>query len=177
MSITKNIVYVVLLFFVITLCNAQQQHEFANDTKEISETWRQLLSAIESNDRAKFKALSGTTIKCYDCLENTVEEKTATTQMRATDSTWYERIYDDIIYVPIDDFITDDFDLIFTAEFVKILKEKEPKIGSYDIDGISKFEVLITTVEPSEEFEVMQHAFEFKKFDNEFKFVQISTIP
>lgn len=157
---------------MVAICQAQQNEH--DSVTEIAEIWQKLLKTISSNNTIKFKELSGATIKCYDCLENTDKERIAITQLRENDSTWYKHIYEDMIFVPIVDFITEDFDLIFTTEFVKILNTKK---AIFLENSSVNFEVLLTTIESSEEFEGMQHVFEFKKIENQWKFIQLSTIP
>ncbi|CAN0590950.1 unnamed protein product, partial [Ectocarpus sp. 12 AP-2014] len=159
-------------------CKGQQnQVESTTEQKEISEVWEQLVATISDKNTVRFKELSGPTINCYDCLENTPKKKTEMYQLRQNDPNWYDRIYDVLIYVPIAEFISEDFDLIFTSEFVEILKVKKCRIVTYPLDEVLKYEVLVTTLEPSENYEGMQHAFEFEKYGGVWKFVRMSTIP
>lgn len=111
----KRILVIAISCFLFVFSYAQeQQFKNSKSDSEILEAWQQFLSAITTNDKAMLTKLSTSTIKCYDCIENTDKEKKAMNQMRAKDFTWYERIYDDMIYVPILDFIAEDFDLRMT---------------------------------------------------------------
>ncbi|WFO17399.1 hypothetical protein M601_006805 [Cellulophaga baltica 4] len=74
--------------------------------------------------RRSFKDLSKSKIRCYPCLENTPEEQAYIAQLHETDTLWYDTIYEDLIYVPVDTFISQDFDLFFNPGFVTLLKRK-----------------------------------------------------
>jgi len=173
----KTLITVVSCFATIFSYAQEPNLRNSQNYADISQTWQQFLTTISTKDKLAFKKLSDTTINCYECLENTTEELNAINHMRMNDSTWYERIYEDMIYVPIADFITDDFDLIFTPSLVKILKSKKPIFNRNDIDKSIISEVLITGIEPNEEFEGMQYVFAFKMINGVLKFTQLNTIP
>lgn len=142
---------------------------------EETKVWQTFISAVNKGNKDKFREISASTIKCFDCLENTESEGVALTQMKMDDENWYERIYSEQIFVPIDKFMVQDYDLIFTPAFVKILENKPP---SYFLTNNNEnLEVVVTTVEPSAEFEGMQHVFHFRKEEGAWKFAELSTIP
>ena len=65
-----------------------------------------------------------------------------------------------MIYVPRDTFIRKDLDLLFTQEFIAILKTGKTRYADQGEEG---FVVLVTTLAPTETHEGMQHDFHFKK--------------
>lgn len=131
--------------------------------KEITQTWNSFLNSLSTNNKKAFIELSNNQIRCYDCLENTLIEEKELENMRESDSLGYDKIYDSLIYVPINDFVKNDFDLIFNPEFVKILKEKKTTFHKNTIDNVEYYEVLVTTTEPTLDHEGGQHSFQFKK--------------
>lgn len=176
----KNTTYIVTI--IITLisvsCNGNKKDAKIGLVKnEISQTWDNFLNVIESNNRKDFKELSNEKIKCYLCLENTNTEEKEIRILRENDSLWYNKIYDDLIYIAIDSFVKQDFDLIFNPEFVKILKENETKFHKRFIEGIEYYEILVSTTEPILGYEGGQYNFQFKKINGEWKFNEIGTIP
>jgi len=153
-KLKKTLITVVSCFATIFSYAQEPNLRNSQNYADISQTWQQFLTTISTKDKLAFKKLSDTTINCYECL-----------------------IYEDMIYVPIADFITDDFDLIFTPSLVKILKSKKPIFNRNDIDKSIISEVLITGIEPNEEFEGMQYVFAFKMINGVLKFTQLNTIP
>jgi len=176
----KNRTYIIILTITLTFfsCNRikkNTKNEFRKS--EISETWNDFLNILESNREKDFIELSSEKIRCYLCLENTDFERKEMEILRESDSLWYDKIYDDLIYIPIDSFVKKDFDLIFNPEFVKILKENETIFHKRIIDGIEYYEVLVTTTKPTSSHEGGQHNFQFKKNNGKWKFNEIGTIP
>ena len=135
------------------------------------------MKIIESNQRKGFKKISSESIRCCLCLENTYTEQREIEILRENDSLWYDKIYEALIYIPIDSFVKKDFDLIFNPEFVKILKENKTIFYKRVIEGIEYYEILVTTTEPTLDHEGRQHSFQFIKVNGEWKFNGIGTIP
>ncbi len=176
----KNRMYIIILTIILTFfsCNRikkDTKNEFRKS--EISQTWNDFLNILESSREKDFKELSSEKIRCYLCLENTNTEQKEMEILRENDSLWYDKIYDDLIYIPIDSFVKKDFDLIFNLEFVKILKENETIFHKRIIDGIEYYEILVTTTKPTIGHEGGQHNFQFKKINGKWKFNEIGTIP
>ena len=131
--------YIFLLIILMPLSSCKKERitlQFGSPDVEISKTWAAFLNAIESGDKSKFEALSDKTIRCYDCLDNTQAEQDRLNTMRDTDSLWYDKIYEDMVNVPINLFLEQDFDLIFNPEFIKALKEKETTYFKRELDGL-----------------------------------------
>lgn len=124
----KNSIIIIWLTILLTLfsCKTEKKNENTQfDEKDILNTWEIFLNIIESKNKEDFKNISNEKIRCYLCLENTLNEQLEIENLRANDSLWYDKIYDDLIYIPIDRFLNNDFDLIFTPAFVSILKVKK----------------------------------------------------
>ena len=173
-----NISIIVLITFLITVSCGQNKTTVKRKTEnDIEKTWGQFLNTVQTANKQVFKKISNSKINCYYCIENTVIEQEELAVFRETDTLWYDKIYDDLVYIPIDRFIKDDFDIIFDASFLKILKEKEPKFSKNRIDGIDYYEILVTTTEPTEFHEGGQHSFQFIEIDGLWKFNEIGTIP
>ena len=94
-----------------------------------------------------------------------------------TDTDWYNKLYDDLILIPIDCFIKDDFDLIFDDGFVEILKDSNYNWHKREIEGIEHYELLVTTTETTATHEGGQHHFQFKKVNGKLLLNEIGTIP
>ena len=176
----KNRTYIIILNIILISFSCNRIKKDAKNglrNNEISQTWNNFLNIIESNNGKHFKELSSKKIRCYLCLENTNTEQKEMEILRENDSLWYHKIYDDLIYIPIDSFVKKDFHLIFNPEFVKILKENETIFHKKIIEGIEYYEILVTTTEPTLGHEGRQHNFQFKKINGEWKFNEIGTIP
>ncbi|WP_062056300.1 hypothetical protein [Aquimarina longa] len=174
----KRFISIFTILLITLSCSQQKKKsEKKHSENEISQTWDDFLKIISSNDKIKFKEISNTSIRCYLCLENTSSEQEELEILRKTDSLWYDKIYDDKIYIPIDSFIANEFDLIFNSEFVAILKTKTTKFHKREIDGIEYYEILVTTTDPTITHEGGQHSFQFKKVSKKWKFNDIGTIP
>lgn len=139
--------------------------------------WNIFLEKVSSKNKQQFKEISNSKIRCYLCLENTASERKKLDNFRDTDSLWHKKLYDDLIYIPIDSFLQNDFDLFFTKQFVEVLKKGKTVFSKVKRDGFEYCEVLVTTTEPTASFEGGQHAFQFKKIEGIWKFNGISTIP
>lgn len=173
----KNRTHIILLITLFVIFSCKKDHKNEYDENKISKTWNNFLNVLDPNKKKDFKELSDKKIRCYLCLENTITEQNEIAFLRDNDSLWYDKIYDDLIYIPIDNFVENDFDLIFNSVFVKTLKEKKTIFNERIIDGIEYYEVLVTTTEPTLNHEGGQHSFQFKKIDGKWKFNEIETIP
>lgn len=144
---------------------------------EIENTWSGFLDVVEQKDKNGFRNFSGDTIRCYLCLENTEHEQKVLEFLRENDSAWYDKLYDEKIFIPVNKFIEEDFDLFFNKEFVDILKKGETIYFQREIDTSDIYEVLVTTTEPTLTHEGGQHTFQFRKINGGYKLVEISTVP
>ncbi|WP_164674188.1 hypothetical protein [Maribacter litoralis] len=172
----KLIHILVALLLTITSVSCQQEKRAADD--DVTVMWASLLSDLAAEDKEAFKEASAETIRCYDCLENTPSEVQHMNLLRENDSLWYSKIYEDLIYIPIDSFIANDYDTLFNPKFVKILQENETIISSEETNGVTYAHILVTTTLPTAFFEGAQHIFSFvKNEDDVWKLNEIGTIP
>ncbi|SIQ89574.1 hypothetical protein [Maribacter ulvicola] len=173
MKLTLN-VFVILL--TITSFSCKQEKQLPNN--EVSKMWSQFLRDLEINDKVAFKKASGETIRCYDCLENTPSEMKKMSLLRENDALYYNKIYDNLIYIPIDSFIANDYDILFNPQFINILQENETIIVREVTEGKTYAHILVTTTLPTAFFEGGQHNFSFIKIkDGQWRLNEISTIP
>lgn len=161
---------------VVTFMSCQQEKKASSD--DVTVMWTSFLSDLEAKDKVAFKQSSDKTIHCYDCLENTRSEVQQMNLLRENDSLWYDKIYEDFIYIPIDSFIANDYDILFNQKFIHMLRENETVISNEDKNGVVFAHILVTTTLPTAFFEGGQHIFSFKKNKNdEWKLNEIGTIP
>ncbi|MEP3372060.1 MAG: hypothetical protein ABJO28_08200 [Maribacter dokdonensis] len=166
----------IALLLTITSVSCQQKKKASGD--DVAVMWTSFLSDLEAKDKVAFKHSSDKTIRCYDCLENTPSEVQQMNLLRENDALWYDKIYDDFIYIPIDSFIAKDYDILFNQKFIHMLRENETVISNEAKNGVAFAHILVTTTLPTEFFEGGQHIFSFKKNKNdEWKLNEIGTIP
>ena len=145
---------------------------------EVHAMWTSFLSNLDAQDKVAFKNASGEAIRCYDCLENTPSERQKMNILRGKDSLWYKKMYETLIYIPIDSFTANDYDILFNPQFVNILQENETKIIRDETNDITYAHILVTTTLPTLNFEGAQHSFSFVKGnDGQWKLNEINTIP
>lgn len=166
---------IVAIFYSCSKSKKEDQSSLVENT--IEETWKEFLILVQNKDKTAFKEMSNITIRCYLCLENTLAEQKELESKRESDPNWYDKLYDEDIYIPIDRFVKEDFDLIFNSEFVSILKEKKTVFFKNENEGTELYEVLVTTTEPSIDHEGGQHNFQFIKKNGKWKLNEIGTIP
>ena len=168
----RLLLYTLLIVFCFSC-----KHEKKQVAEELPSQWITFLNHLETNDKVAFKKASGKTIYCYDCLENTPAEMEKMNLMRDTDSLWYDKIYENLVYIPIDSFILNDYDIFFNPKFVQLLKENETLFRYNEESGIERLHIYVTTTPPTAFFEGGQHSFSFTKMNDEWKFTETSTIP
>lgn len=161
---------------LVVLCFSCKQ-ENKQVAEELPSEWTAFLNNLETKNKVAFKKASGETIYCYDCLENTPAEMEKMNLMRDTDSLWYDKIYKDLVYIPIDSFIQNDYDIFFNPKFVQLLKENETLIRYNKESGIDRLHIYVTTTPPTAFYEGGQHSFSFSKMNDEWKLTEINTIP
>lgn len=167
-----NIRYVFLLMFFIGCKDVKQSPVNNNFT-----AWNNFLKIVSTQNKESFKDISSSKIRCYLCLENTIEEQKELVTLRNKDSLWYEKLYSDLIFIPIDSFLKNDFDLLFNKKFVETLKNEKTTFSIIEREGVEYCEVLVTTTQPTPFFEGGQHGFQFKKVDTIWMLTAIYTIP
>lgn len=171
----KNKIVLMFLFIVSIVC-AQQKTEDVS-LKEMKQVWATFLSTLKTKDTVKFKQLSALKIRCYNCLENTLEEQKKLAYSRDNEEDWYTKIYEQDIYIPITKFLAEDYNLIFTHNFIGLLVESETIYVNHAIEGVNYIEVLVTTTKPTKFHEGGQHTFRFVKQNKIWILDNLSTIP
>lgn len=168
-----KLLFIFLALIVFSSCKKDKE------PSEIKKTWFGFLEVVEQKDKNGFRDFAGDTIRCYLCLENTEHEQKVLEFLRENDSAWYDKIYDERIYIPQNKFIEEDFDLFFDKEFVEILKNGETIFSKreFDDDNTNAYEVLVTTTEPTLTHEGGQHTFQFRKINDSYRLTEISTVP
>jgi hypothetical protein len=147
---------------------------------ELAIAWKSFLKAVSTDDMKKLKGLSAGKIRCLLCVDNTEEKDREMTRSMKTDPDWYEKLYKEEVFIPVDRFCREDYPIIFKRDFKKKLQTRKPSYGSEDSNGKKIYEVIITTTNPGElgpKHEGGQHFFQFIKTDNGYKFWGIDTIP
>lgn len=146
---------------------------FERSDVEIVKAWKRFLAVVTKKDKQAFKSMACSKILCYDCVGNSFEEQKRLDSLWQVNRSLREKIQMDS-QIPVGEFIREDFDNIFTNEFVAKLKTRETYFGQRS-DKV--YEVLITTLLPTSIHDGGQHDFTFKKRDGVFKLCAITTIP
>ena len=163
--------------------------------EEFQDAWKLFADAILKQDIKSIKALSTDCIMCTDCFTNTpLEDSLFKKIQKENPDTWYQKLYNDFSFVPVDHFIKEDFDIIFN-EKVKLRLLNKSKliyiddnhnakvyakpcvIGTASLNELDFQEVLLTYIDPTPKFEGSQRAFAFVKIKGQYKFCGFSTIP
>lgn len=165
-----------MFLFVVSIVCAQQKTENVS-LKEMKQVWATFLSTLKTKDTLQFKQLSASKIRCYSCLENTPEEEKELTTFRDTEEDWYSALYTTKIYIPVDIFIAEDYNLIFTHNFIVLLVKSETIYVNHAIEAVNYIEVLVTTTKPTKFHEGGQHTFRFVKQNKIWVLDELSTIP
>ena len=151
-----------------------------NENLELADAWKIFLKAVATNDMGIIMRLSVGKIRCLACLDNTEEEDKEMTNYRMTEPDWYEKLYKEIIFIPVDRFCRQDYPIIFTKELIEKIQNSNPAYAVEDFDDEKIYEVIIETTKPGElspGHEGGQHLFQFIKTKNGYRFWGIDTIP
>ena len=143
-------------------------------------TWKRFLKAIVTQDMTAFRKLSAERIRCLFCLENTENETKEMMRLQTTDPDWYETLYEEKVYVPIDTFCKEDYPILFTRELVKRLPDSKLAYAVEEFDRETLYEVIIAITQPDEatsEPEGGLLLFQFIKTPHGYQFWGIDTIP
>ena len=163
--------------------------------KQFEETWKIFANAVLSGNLNKVKQLSTNCIECSDCVTNTPKEDSLFNDFeKKNPNTWYEKLYSELSYIPIDKFLKEDFTIIFDSftktrlldsskirfhddEVNKGMYDKKCIISSNDLKNAKLLEMFVKVVDPSTETEGMDKAFAFIQTKQGYKFCGYSTIP
>ena len=183
---------IILLTLSLTFVKGQNN---ADNDSTLKTTWTKFSKAILNKDLKAFKAMSTECVNCEWCTTNTAKEDTLFEAYKAAnEKTWYDKLYTDLCFIPIDKFIGEDYDLIFTDETKSRLLntsklyyadnkhnfklyDKSCIIGKNKVKDLDCKEVLLTTIDSTPKLEGAQFAFAFVKIKGQYKFCGFSTIP
>ncbi|HOI73771.1 MAG TPA: hypothetical protein PLO63_06430 [Syntrophales bacterium] len=147
---------------------------------ELAKAWQTFLNAVSANDIRTIRNLSAEKIRCLACVDNTDREDEEMTRFRATDPDWYETLYREKIFIPVEVFCEQDYPLVFSEPLKRRMREKTPVFAVEDFDGRKLHVVIVQTSEPGEfspRDEGVVHLFQFVKTDHGYRFWGIDTIP
>lgn len=170
-----NALVAFLLLFVS--CRENKEQDKHSEEEAIQKTWHSFLAVVESGNKEKFQEVAASKIKCYECLENTPKEQRELEELRENDSLWYDTLNEELIYIPSDSFIKNDLRRLFNPAFLALLKNNKTLYHKRTEDEMEVYEILVTTIEPTDEQEGMQHSFQFQKINDTWKFTEVSSIP
>ena len=146
----------------------------------LENAWMTFLEAVSKNDIMKIRRISHCSIRCLLCVDNTKEEEKELERFMEREQGWYNKLYAERIFIPIDQFCKNDFPLLFTTAFIEKLKSGKPTFILEQINGEKVYEVLIPTSQPEElarGHEGRLHVFQFIKAKNAYKFWGVDTVP
>lgn len=147
---------------------------------ELINTWKIFLQAVSTRDLNKIRNISVEKIRCLSCVDNTAEEDREIENLQTTNLDWYKKLYEEKVYIPINKFCEEDFPLIFTAEYMRKIQDREPTYAVEDFNDRKIYEVIIPASKPGElaaGHEGVLHIFQFVKTNTGYKFWGIDTIP
>src|SRR5207302_1961059 len=134
-------------------------------------------------------------IFCGDCVTNNpIEDSSFISVEKNNPDLYYDKLYTEFRYIPIEKFIKNDLPLIFNSkiksrmldtsklafvdnEHNKNLYRKICITDTVQIDKTKHKEVLLTSVDPNDHYEGAQHAYAFILTNEGYKFCGFSTIP
>ncbi len=146
----------------------------------VAKTWHEYLDAASTNNLKKLKNLSADRIRCLFCLENTEVEEKEIEKCTDTDPNWYNKRYEEKVYIPINTFLQEDYPLIFTKKFIERLRARQPAYRAEHFHGQKIYGVIIQTLKPGElspGHEGSLYIFQFLKTEKGYQFWGIDTIP
>ena len=180
---------------IIQIDTSKNVNLITQSDKEFEETWRKFANAVLSGDLNKVKQLSTNCIQCTDCVTNTLKEDSLFNDFeKKNPNTWYEKLYSEFSYIPIDKFLKEDLRIIFDSltetrlldsskirfhddEVNKGMYDKKCIISSNDLKNAKLLEMFVKVIDPSTETEGMDKAFAFIQTKQGYKFCGYSTIP
>jgi hypothetical protein len=169
---------------------------FTLSNKELEKSWRIFTNAVLSNNLREIKEISTACIHCTDCPTNTRQEDSLFSEyQKKNPNTWYDKLYSQFSYIPIDEFLTNDYPSVFDS-VVKSRFYNQSAIRFYDVNEINMHlyskncivnsstikestitEIFVKTIDWSEETEGMSKVFSFLKTKDGYKFCGYWTLP
>lgn len=171
-------------------------HDTTNiDSINFKETWSSFADAVINNDFKRLKELSTDCIYCTYCVTDTRDKDSLFTNFQnKNEKIWYDKLYNELSYLPADKFFKEDYKLIFDNNIISRIGDKS-KINFLDRGNDTmtnihpcykdifknKFpniqEVLVTRIDPSPKYEGAQFALDFIMTKSGYKFFSFYTIP
>ena len=148
--------------------------------QDIEKTWALFIEAVSDNNLNKLRLLATPEIRCLLCVDNTEQESGELQKFMDTDSDWYNKLYDQKMYIPLDEFFTEDVPLIFNKDLIGKMKSLKVKCIERSNEKESSCEIPVAAIEPgglAPSDEGVLYLFLFKKTAVGYKFTGIDTIP
>ena len=176
--------FLLLLFLCVVSCHQKVMvGPITNNTtiqQDIEKTWARFIEAISDNNLNKLRLLATHKIRCFLCVDNTEQESRDLQKFMETDPDWYNKLYDQKIFIPLDKFFNEDVPIIFNKDLIGKMKAAKVNYVERSIEKESFYEIPVATIEPGEFApldEGVQHVFLFIKTADGYKFTGIDTIP
>ena len=163
--------------------------------EEFEKAWTKFANAVLSRNPKALAELSSACIYCTHCVTNTPKEDSLFNDFRSKNpDAWYEKLNSEYCYIPINKFLSDDFELIFdsitTSKMLKASKisyhDDGHNKGLYKNNCIAKsselknsklLEMFVKVIDYSSETEGLSKAFAFIQTKQGYRFCGYSTIP
>ncbi|HYG38471.1 MAG TPA: hypothetical protein VD908_07635 [Cytophagales bacterium] len=184
-----------LLFSIFCLIVLKACDTNNSSNAEVKKFWKRYVKVVKSKDFEELKAISLPKIDCRSCLDNSAKEDSAVTNFKIKNpDSWYDQLYGELVYIPIDKFIEQDFDILFdqdllskiknSSKVIFISRELEKKEGQQYLTEYIEgdkipilHEALVTTVDPSTQYEGEQVVIQFLETNLGLRFYGYTTIP
>ena len=177
-------IFMVLLVFLLPMAASGRADDATISTgdefKELAAFWKIFRTAMVAGDVSAIKALSCQKIRCLSCVDNTESEEKEMERFMTTEPDWYEKLYTDKIFIPVETFCAQDLPILLTRKLVERMRNAEPAYHAMILDGQRVYEAMIPTAEPGEITpgdEGGLCAFQFIETDQGLKFWGLDTIP
>jgi len=172
----------------------KKQSDFQD--KEFEDAWKVFAKTVLVKDFKTIKYLSAKCIYCTDCPTNTSKEDSLFAIFRKNNpNSWYDKLYEEFSYIPIDRFLKEDFSITFEpvvesrmldnsktryhiVDTINLhLFDKKCITQGSNLKNIKIIEIFVKVVDFSEETEGMSKTFIFIQTKDGYKFCGYSTIP
>lgn len=168
---------------------------FTLSNKELEKTWKVFANAILIGNKKIIKDISTNCVYCTDCPTNTRQEDSLFNEyQKKNPKIWYDKLSSEFSYISIDEFLTNDYPLIFDSivntrlfnqskirffdeETNKNLYKKNCIINSQALKESTIIQLFVKTIDWSEENEGMDKVFSFIKTKQGYKFCGYWTLP
>jgi len=174
----------ILLFLCVVSCHQKVMVDpitnNASMQQDIEKTWVRFIEAISDNNLNKLRLVATQKIRCFSCVDNTEQESKELQKFTETDPDWYNKLYDQKIFIPLDKFFNEDVPIIFNKDLMGKVKTGKVNYVERSIGKESFYEIIVATIEPGEFApldEGVLHVFLFVKTADGYKFTGIDTIP